>query len=341
MGIPSTAQNTIFDYVLTKFAIGFNQAGKYAALQIAKMVYVGQYEGKYLKFDDDAIYKMDTARAPGEKIRAFSSTFGSDDYKVGQEAIAYKLAREHLRSVGVTGVALDRRAMMLTRAAIDLVNEFKIAALLQNPANYPATNRQTLSGASQVSNPASDLILMFQQINQVILDATGEYLNQATMTRNVFNAIQRHPQTRELLKYYPNSSNLMVQIQAISDIYGLGTIRIPNAAYRPEGSPLSQPRQKIWNNCILCAYVPGDGANKSMTAEGQEGERSGYEAAPQSDMAMPSAFQTFGLEGETLLAEPTVYDEMSRSYYYPLISSLDAKITNPQAAYLISSASAT
>jgi hypothetical protein len=321
--------------------MGFGN-GNFIAEEVAPTIQSAQYKGKYVRFDDSSITLLPTRRVPGAEILRFGSDYGTDEYEIFQDAIAYELPKEVIRTSGVTGVNLDMRAMRQSRYMHELRREFDLTQLIFNPAVYASTNKITLtnSGATnqlQLNDPSSDIEAIFQNAQTSIFDQTGYYPTVTVMSLNAFQAIQRHPVTKDKFKYYQNSSNLQAQADAIAAAYGLGKLLIATAAYRVAGASLTVARTKMVTNQIWMGYVPQYPETPESRNDLGYGSALGH---PEADMATPAALYTFALEGEVLVAEPVWYEEENRCYYYPTISNRTPIMTQATAAYLISSVTA-
>lgn len=341
MGIPINAADTKFDYVLQNFAMRLGN-GSLIADEYAPIVPTDQYNFKYPRFDDSALTLFNVDRAFGERIKHFSWDFSTDFATISEQAIAYKLVKESLRTVGVTGVALDQQATRKTNYALDLDREFRVSQLISNPVNFPTGNKTTLTGTTQwsagtTSTPSLDIDLA----RTAIFDKTGFYPNVTVCSLNAFKALQRHPETRNRFNSNANSTNnFFASEQAIAQAYGLGKLMVGNAAYRPEGAPLTDPRLKMYNNMFWMGYVAEFGDKSSMLdAEQSYGTVNNFNGHPEADMGQASCLYTFGIRDEIKVFEPVYYDEMTRSYYYPAVSNRTPVITQATAMYLFSNVS--
>jgi hypothetical protein len=342
MGIPINTADTKFDYVLQNFAMRLGN-GSLIADEYAPIVPSDQYSFKYPRFDDSALTLFNMDRAFGARIKHFSWDFSTDRAEITQEAIAYKLTKESLRAVGVTGVALDKQATRKTNYALDLSREFRVSQLISNPLNFPVSNRRTLIGATQWSDPVNSTPSRdIDLARTAIFDATGFYPNVCVCSLNAFKALQRHPETRNRFSSNSNTmNNFFADEQALAKAYGLGKLIVGNAAYRPEGAPLTDPRLKMYNNMFWLGYVAEFSDKSSMLdAEQSYGDVASFNGHPEADMGQASALYTFGIRDEVKVFEPVHYDEMTRSYYYPAVSNRTPVITQATAMYLFSNVSA-
>jgi hypothetical protein len=341
MGIPINTADTKFDYVLQNFAMRLGN-GSLIAEEYAPIVPSDQHSFRYPRFDDSALTLFNMDRAFGSRIKHFSWDFSTDRAEITQEAIAYKLTKESLRAVGVHGVALDQQATRKTNYALDLSREFRVSQLISNPINFPTGNKLTLVAGTQWSAPTTSTpSLDIDAARTAIFDKTGFYPNVTVCSLNAFKALQRHPETRSRFSNNSNSmNNFFASEKAIAEAYGLGKLLVGNAAYRPEGAPLTDPRLKMYNNMFWMGYVAEFGAKSSMLdAEQSYGETASFNGHPEADMGQASCLYTFGIRDEVKVFEPVYYDEMTRSYYYPAVASRTPVITQATAMYLISNVS--
>jgi hypothetical protein len=338
VGIPINSADTKFDYVLQNFAMRLGN-GSLIADDYAPIVPTDQYNFKYPRFDDSALTLFNTNRAFGERIKHFSWDFSTDLASISEQAIAYKLTKESLRTAGVTGVNLDQMATRKVKYALDLVREYDISQLISNPANFPTGNKVTLSGSTQWSDPSSTPGLDIDRARTAIFDKCGYYPNVTVASLNAFKALQRHPETTGRFRGNSNSmNNFFATEKAIAEAYGLGKLLIGNAAYRPEGAPLTDPRLKMYTNLIWMGYVAEFG-DKSSYLDDEQNYGNGFNGHPEADMGQASALYTFVLRDEAMFFEPVVDDKMTRSYYYPAVQNKTPVITQSTAMYLISNVS--
>lgn len=325
--------NQLFDVVLTNMLLGFAN-GKFVGLDVAPLIPVDQYKFQYVRFDDDSIYLNPSRRAPTEEVKRFSSDFGSSESEVFEYAIEYELPDQYIRTKRVHGVDLERRAMMRSAYSIELEQEFTILTKLINPANYPTSNKITLSGSAQFSDPSSNPRLAFQTARNAIYDQCGVYPNKTIMSMNAFQALQRHPATTDRFSGYANRSNLIVNADDIAEIYGLGELMIATAAYRPLGTALSAARVKMVTNHIWMGYCPSVPKTSTELNELVGGRML---PNPNHDMANPAAMYTFVLDGQAMVAESPYFERRTKTHLYPTSATYNPEITQATAAYLFSS----
>jgi hypothetical protein len=322
----------MFDVVLSNMLIDYAN-GNFVGLEAAPLMPVSQTRFQWVQFDDDAIYSGNNTRAPGEQVKRFTSDFGQTEGDLDYHDIEYFLPREFTRLKDVDGIDREDQAMRRSAYAIELEQELSIVGTLINPANYPSTNKVTLTGSNQFSDPTSNPIRTFQIARNAVYDQIGEYPNKTVMSINAFQALQEHPQTAARIRNYQNSSSLQAQAEAIAAIYGLGRLLISTAAYRPIGTPLSNPRVKIMPNQVLMTYTPDAPANPSQGNEIQGGR---LIPNPNSDRSVPSAAYTFILDGRTIYAEVPYEDRPHKAIVYPSGSAYKTVITQSVGSYLIS-----
>jgi hypothetical protein len=321
-----------FDVVLSNMVIDYSN-GNFVGLDIAPLVPVTQDRFQWVRFDDDALYVGNNTLAAGEQVRRFTSDFGTDEGDIEHHDIEYFLPRRFIRQKAVDGVDREDQAMRLSGGAIRLEQELSIVGTAINPDNYPSTNKITLTGSNQFSDPTSNPIRTFQTARNAVYDQIGEYPNKTIMSINAFQALQEHPQTRDRIRNYQNSSSLQAQAEAIAAIYGLGRLLISTAAYRPIGTPLSNPRVKIMPNQVLLTYTPDAPANPNQSNEIQGGR---LIPNPNSDRSVPSAAYTFVLDGQVIYAEVPYEDRPHKAIVYPTGAAYKMVITQAVGSYLIS-----
>ena len=152
---------------------------------------------------------------------------------------------------------LSAKATMskLVRQSEMLGNEFSLATVIQDAANYAAGNKVTLSGTDQYNDYAnSDPIGDFQIANRAIRAATGLLPNKAVMSWEVWDVLRFHPSILALVG--TNKDKLTgVSVDQLAMVMGVDSISIGKVFYNSAKGGQTKIMTPIWGKKIMFMYV--------------------------------------------------------------------------------------
>ena len=150
------AQARMVDPILTTHANGYSQDAHIWRFLFPQAP-VGKRGAKVMKFGKESFRLYSTIRAPGSKIKRIQIGYGTDPIALHQDALAGSLPDEiNDEASDVPGLNLGSDTVSVVMDAQSLQREHKAAQVAHTAANYAASNKETLSGTDQWSDPDSD-----------------------------------------------------------------------------------------------------------------------------------------------------------------------------------------
>lgn len=284
----SLSQTRIVDPVLSNVARGFKQPGM-AGGALFPTVSVNKRAGRILEFGREDFKIYDTIRAPGSSTKRIQVGYAGAPYALEDHSLEGLLPIEQMQEAEeVPGVNLGQVAIKKPQRSVALRLEKLQADLARNAANYAASNKVVLAGASQWSDPASNPLLAWNAWREAIRSKIGFYPNAGVIPASVALALQANPIVKDQFKYTSSDSISFEMLKAYFQMPGL----VLGQSVFLDGSDV---QQDIWGKDIVLAYS----------------EISGIE-----DMGSPSYGYTYQLFGYPLVEEPYM-DRNAKSWVYP------------------------
>ena len=318
MPYQSLANTRIVDKVLTRVAYGFRQSGFVGDL-IFPLAPVTKREGTIMTFGDEEFFLHEMSRTPGGQIQEISTEYGSTRYKLKQDAIAEKIPMENIEEASDLPVNLTTRATTLVMRRLALRLEVDRMALAGNVANYNATNRSILAGASQWSDPTSNPEAAIDAGFEAIQDGSGMAPNVGVISLKAFNALKRHPLVRDKFKYVDADS---ITTAMVAKAFNLARLEISMAKYKLPSNPAV--KIPVFANSFWMGYVATE-PNSPLDYNPQP--------SPNSSIDTPSFGYTYQLENYPIIEQPW-YDRTCNSWKIPGIAERQPTIAFRDAGYL-------
>ncbi|MBK8946426.1 MAG: hypothetical protein IPM32_14315 [Ignavibacteriae bacterium] len=298
-------QKRVNDAVLTELARGYSNA-EHIGTKIFPIVVVSKEGGKVPLFNKEAFKIYNTERA----IRAASNQISPEgrstvDFVLTEHDLSYPI---DYRELDEDDIPLKMHATNVVSNGINLRLEKQIADLLQNTANYPATNRITLTTGSGFNQSASNPIQIIDDAKNAVRAQIAKYPNVAVLGAITYMALKNHPSIVDRIKY---TMNAVVTPDLLRQLLGFDELFIGNAVYTND----TNVNADLFGDFMGLYYLP-----KAQTNE----KRSYYEPSfgyTFKKKAYPSV-DTFDRDGKVLFVRST-------DIFQP-------KIVGPDAGYLIS-----
>jgi hypothetical protein len=324
MPYPSLGQQRIVDKVLTRIAYGFRQPSFVGDL-IFPLAPVTKREGVIIVFGDEEMFLHEMSRLPGGNIQELTSEYGSGRYKLKQDAIAEKLPIENIEEASDLPIDLTKRATMMVMRRLALRLEVDRMAIAGNPLNYSTTNRLTLAGASQWSDPTSNPEAVIDTAVEAIQDGCGMAPNVGVISLRAFNALKRHPLVRDKYKYTDPKS---ITKQMVAAAFNLSRLEISMAKYKLPSNPAV--RVPVFTNSFWMGYVASE-PDSPLNYDPQPSANSSIDT--------PSFGYTYNLEKYPIIEQPW-YDRTCNSWKVPGIADRQPVIAWRDAGYLFNNVAA-
>ena len=201
------------------------------------------------EFNKEAFQVYNTERA----IRADSNVvspkgFNKKSATLTEHDLAYPIDyREEEES---KKVKLQLHATNVVTEGLKLKQEKQCADLVQNPANYAAGNKITLSGTSKFTDYTnSNPVGVIEDAKDAIAGKIAQDPNTMVLGHDTWKKLKRHPQIQGLIS---NNQSKIVTINFLKEIFEIPNIVIGRSVFVDDTGNFT----KIWGDNIVLAYVP-------------------------------------------------------------------------------------
>lgn len=172
------------------------------------------------------------------------------------------------RGLGTFDPTNDATELLTDLILLD--REIRVAALVQDPATYPTTNRLVLSGGDQFSDPASDVIGTLKSC----FDKTLIWRpNTLTLGREAWGKMSSHPQLVNAVKGNVTTKGIVSPEEFVKLLEGEGLkeLLIGEAFVNTARKGQAATFNRVWGRNIILTYInpaarPNYGATFGMTA---------------------------------------------------------------------------
>ena len=298
--------------VNTGIAQGYQNA-EFVGMNLFPRVSVGERAGKIITFPRDAFKQYDNMRrSPGGATPRIQIGYSSGDYALVDYSIEGTLPKE-IREEQLApgkGFTIDGASMAINNAmdVIGLRLEIQQATLATTLANYPNSNKTTLSGTSQFSDYSgtSDPVKEFITAKEAIRSQTAKQPTLAVMGPKVFSALQNHPDVIDRIKYTGRdvaTSELLASLLQVPRI-------IVGEAITDNDAGVSSD---VWGKHIVIAYT---------------------ELCTLASRGRPTYGYTYSLNGYPM-GETAYYEDNIKTWCFPVSSCEQPVIAANTAGYLI------
>lgn len=301
----SPSQIRVVDPVLTQVARGYKNAA-FVGMGLFPYVPVAVRGGKIITFGKEIFKIYATARAPGANLQRLPIVYGSQSFALSQDALAGAVPYEHMEDASVTpGIDLGTAAVSRVQQVIGLGLEKQHADIARTAASYAASNKITLSGTSQWSDPASTPIAAIETGKDAVRSQTGVKPNTLVLSAAAFKSLKTHASIIDRIKY---TSREVATPELLAMLFGLDRVLVGEAVYQQNDGTIVD----VWGKDAVLAYT-----NISPLASATE----------------PSYGYTYRLADYPIVEEPYA-DRDTRSWVYPVIDETDPVIAGADAGYL-------
>lgn len=303
------AQARVIDPVLTEVARGYQNAA-FAGMALFPVVPVGARGGKIIQFGREHFRIYNTARAPGGQVTRITSTYSSKSYALEQHAIEEGVPYELMDDASqVPGIDLGAGAVNRGMSIIGLRLEKAQADLARDATQYGASNKVTLSGTSQWSDPSSDPIAAVESYKETVRSQIGVRPNTMLVSGRVFAALKTHPKITDRIKY---TSRDVATPELLAALFGVQTFVVGDAIYVDNAGATAD----VWGKDAILAFTAIGGI---------------------ADAGRPSYGYTYRLREMPVVEEP-YQDRTVRSWVYQIADEIVPVIAGADAGFLIQNA---
>lgn len=239
------------DAALATLAFGFKQTG-FVAPEVVLTIPVDQMSNKYYQWNKDDVYEEADLinNAPEGDVPEIGPRLSLDSYNVKCYAISTFVRTEVVANAD-SAIRPRMAAVKRCMNVMQLANEIRKAAPLQNTANFDANLVKTLNSTTAWFNRTSGLY-QGDPIKdlQDLMEASLRPVNKIVMNRSVANVFSRHPNVQ---KYFQaKQSPQLPTTEQLSGMFNLPPITVADARRRVSAS--SYPY--IWGDDVTLLHVP-------------------------------------------------------------------------------------
>ena len=240
------SKQRVVDPVLTALAQGYYNGNMIS--EVLFPIAETQKEGGKIPTFGRLAFRLQTTK---RELRAASNRLTPEDIGsltvvLEENDIEYPIdIREVNETEGV--YPLRQYATGVTQDVIALGREKACADLALNEANYETTNKVTLSGTSQFTDPNSDPIGVIKTGIRAIKRTTGRKPNVCAISGDVWEVLSEHPKVLEKIKYV---STAVLTPEDFARLVKIDKVIIGEAVYEESGE-----LKDIWSKSIVLAYV--------------------------------------------------------------------------------------
>lgn len=308
-------QNRVVDPILTTQARGFRQANLVGRI-LFPLAPVPAYGGQVIEFGKEAFRLYNTKRAPGAATKRLDLGHVGRPYTIVPSALEAKVPRELMKdATQVPGINLAARAVNTVLRALNLEHEVACATAATTLANYPASNRVTLAGATRWTQAGSTPVDNVMIGREAIRQAIGMYPNVLLLSARTFRALKSN---QDILSRLATSNTRVVTTELLAQIFEVEQVVI-GAATVATGA--ADTLGDVWGNDAVLAYVAPDGGDLGANAE------------------EPAYGYTYHIEGMPSVEEP-YWDQNTRSWIYGVSFDNTPVLAGMAAGYLFKDAGA-
>lgn len=301
---PSSAR--VIDPILSTVAKGYRNQ-EMVGSTLFPTANVSVSGGQILEFGREAFRLYSSARTPGSATRRVQYGYLGKPFALFNHSLEGMVPREYQRDASlVPGIDLGKGAVVKTMKALQLSVEVEQAALALNAANYGASNKTALAGATKWSTSTGVPLTDIDAGREAIRSQCGVYPNVLLLSAVAFNACKNNPSVVTRFQY---TSAQSITPDMLAALFNVKKVVVGAGVYWSDANVATD----IWGNSAVLAYVP-------------EGNLS--------DPDEPSYGYTYTMTGNPAADEP-YYDANTKSWIYPVTYERAPVLSGISAGYLI------
>lgn len=304
--VMNPSQVRVIDPILTNVAQGYSHPERMIHALFPR-VPVPQRGGQIIEFGRESFKRYNIRRAPGSSTKRVQFGYEGKPFALVQDALEGQVPWEFMQDANqVPGIDMGSEAVMDVMSIMTLGLEIEGAAMATDAANYAVDSKETLAGADQFSDDASDPGAVVDDAKETVRKKVGLRPNVMAMNGAHFTRLSRHPKLKEQFKYTSSDS---LTVQMLAEYFGVRKLAVFESVYMDQGST---QMQDVWPDSIVLAYVP-----EQITS-----------------MRQPSFGYTYTLTGHPLTEEP-YNDRNQKSWIYPVTYERAPVLSGIESGYLI------
>ncbi len=214
-------------------------------------------EFKYLEYDiEDGLRVPETAVGRKGKVNEVSFQAEEKDGSTSDYGLDDLIPQADIDAAKSRNINLQGDSVEYIMGLVKLDRELRVAAAVQNPANYNANAVEALSGSDLFTDPASKPL----EILQDALDSMFIRGNTLTMGQGVWSKFRRHPTV--LKAFFPNGGGGSVTRQQLIEELEIERLLIGTSFVNNARKGQVANMARTWGNSIAFHYQDRTASNK-------------------------------------------------------------------------------
>jgi len=239
---------------LSEVARGYKN-NAFIAENLFPVIYSEKEKIDIFEFNKEAFNIYDTERA----IRANSNVISPQGFKkhtttLTENDLSYPI--DYREEQEAEKVKLQLHATNVVTEGLKLKHEKQCADLVQNPDNYPADNKLTLSGTSCFTDKNSDPQGVVDDAKDAVSKKIAQDPNTMVIGQSAWKTLKKHPQLKGLIS---DNLNKLVTLDLLKQVFEIDNILIGKSIFANEKGEFV----RIWQDNIVLAYVPNLGTSRT------------------------------------------------------------------------------
>jgi len=301
--------------VNTTIAQGY-QNSELVGMNLFPRVSVGARAGKVISFSKEQFMQYaNMQRNPGSRTPRVQFGYSGLDYALNDYSIEGTLPKE-IREEQLDpskGFTIDGATVAINNAMdiIALRLEIQQADLATTLANYPTSNRITLSGTSQFSDftGTSNPVKVVEDAKEAIRSQIGKRPTALVMGAAVFASLKQHPVIVDRIKY---TGRDVATTDLLASLFGVPNVYVGEAVKASDAGVFSD----VWGKHMVLAYA---------------------ETGSLAERGRPSYGYTYNLSGYPM-SEQAYYENNEKTWCFPVSAAESPVIASNVAGYLVQNA---
>jgi len=219
------------------------QNDEYIGLRVMPVATVSKRSDKYFKYDERAQQAVPSARMDARgQANEVRQGLSPDNYSVSDFGLQETVP---MTEIGNADAPLDplADANMLVNDLCGLNREIEIATVMTTSGNYGANTTAIAAGAEWNSADGGKPIQLIQKAVDALYSGSGASKVVGFTSVNVFRALSRHPQIRDLFKY---TADGFATANQIAEYFGFDELVVGRARNDTANIGQTETIARIW-----------------------------------------------------------------------------------------------
>jgi len=258
------------DTYLTNFSFKMaRDNSQFRAANSLPSIQVQNQSGLYRTFGADALREVRVRPyASGTQTSAGKFDYGEGNYNAKLYGLHVDLDPITLHNAATSSIAIERdgATYLTTQMLLERENRFYSTFMTAGVWGIDKTGSVDGAGANEFiffDDPTSDPVGVTQDtMLQIQLSSGGFMPNTLYLGRRVFNALLRHPDILDRIRYRGGDSPAVANEQTLAAVFGLSSIVVFDTVVRGADGE----NEMLGDNTMLLAYLQSNAGTQSPTA---------------------------------------------------------------------------